>query len=440
MLILDFLLRWQIEIGMLGATCLFVPWNRRRPHFLFRAVLGVGLLFAVAYLESALMKDGWRSALPTYVISLLLDTALLVLLIWRSFDCSPVHAMFSATCAYAVQHMTSKLAYMDVMSLLHRGPIQKWYPLLLLLLANVLVCVPIFLGFTRRFFKEGQLMFDRRKTVIYSGLFLFVAVYLSSLLEQNLDTSAPTYLTSYLALNAFCVLFAVAVLSMEFSNCSMKRLESENLILEQMLENDRQQYELAKQEMEKINIRYHDLKQQYSRAPDEERAKLEQEMEAIRLRYYTGNKALDIVLTQKSGLCEQAGIQLVCSVDGSCLSGMTHYHIYSMLGNAIDNAMECLAKVEDKEKKVINLSICRRADMAVICVENYTPVPPVVRDGALVTTKQDAASHGYGTKSIKSIAELYGGTADYFVEEEIFYLLITIPCAGTVARTDRAAC
>ena len=116
-MILDFLLRWQIEIGMLGAACLFVPWNRRRPHFLFRAVLGVGLLFAVAYLESALMKDGWRSALPTYVISLLLDTALLVLLIWRSFDCSPVHAMFSATCAYAVQHMTSKLAYMDVMIL-----------------------------------------------------------------------------------------------------------------------------------------------------------------------------------------------------------------------------------------------------------------------------------------------------------------------------------
>ena len=101
--------------------------------------------------------------------------------------------------------------------------------------------------------------------------------------------------------------------------------------------------------------------------------------------------------------------------------------------------MECLAKVEDREKKVINLSICRRADMAVICVENYTPAPPVVRDGALVTTKQDAGSHGYGTKSIKNIAELYGGTADYFVEDEVFCLLITIPCAGTAARSDRAA-
>lgn len=439
MLILDFIFQWQIELGMLGAACLFVPWNRRRSHFLPRIALGIALLFVIACLESAVTEDTWRSTLPVYVISLLLDTALLVLLIWQSFACSPIHAMFSATCAYAVQHMTSKLAYMGVIPLLYWGVLKPWHILLFLLLANVLVCVPIFLGFTRRFFKEGQLMFDRRKTVIYSGLFLFVAVYLSSLLEQNLDMTSAAYLTSYLALNAFCALFAVAVLSMEFSNCSIKRLESENMILEQMLENDRQQYELAKREMEKINIRYHDLKQQYSRAPDGERAKLEQEMEAIRLRYYTGNKALDIVLTQKSGLCEQAGIQLVCSVDGSCLSGMTHYHIYSMLGNAIDNAMECLVKVEDQEKKVINLSICRRADMAVICVENYTPAPPVVRDGALVTTKQDAGSHGYGTKSIKNIAELYGGTTDYFVEGEVFCLLITIPCAGTAVRSDRAA-
>ncbi len=51
-------------------------------------------------------------------------------------------------------------------------------------------------------------------------------------------------------------------------------------------------------DMEKINIRYHDLKQQYSRATDEERARLEEEMDNLNLRYLTGNKALDITLTK----------------------------------------------------------------------------------------------------------------------------------------------
>ena len=432
MLILNFILREQIVLGMLGAACLFVPWNQRRPYFPLRIALGTGLLLAVVYEIISLGAPLW--------VLLLLYTAFLILWIWTCFDCGIVHAVFSATCAYAVQHITSKLAYMVVIWLLilYDG-VKTADTLLLLLLANGLVCTPIFLGFTRRFLKEGQLRFDHTKTVGYSGRFLVAAVFLSSLLENNLDWASGTSLTSYLALNAFCILFAVAILSMEFSNCSIKRLENENMILEQLLESDKLQYEQAKKDMEKINIRYHDLKQQYSRASDEERAKLETEMKALKLRYYTNNKALDIALTQKAGMCERAGIQLVCSVDGSCLSGMTHYHIYSLLGNAIDNAIECLTKVEDRTKRVIDLTISRYGAMAVICIENYTPAPPVLHDGALVTTKQDAAGHGYGMKSIKNIAELYGGTAAYFVEYEVFYLLVTLPCTEAKAQSGGAA-
>ena len=71
--------------------------------------------------------------------------------------------------------------------------------------------------------------------------------------------------------------------------------------------------------------------------------------------------------------------------------------------------------------------------MAVIRVENYTPVEPVQHCGTLVTTKQDAAEHGYGMKSMKSIAEYYGGTADYFVEDSIFYLVVTLPLLETAS-------
>lgn len=429
MLILDFILHRQIILGMLVAACLFVPWSQRRRGFPLRMMLGTVLLLVL------LDHIPRLTAPPT----LLLYTALLILLIWVCFDCGILQAVFSATCAYAVQHITSKLAYMAAIPLIVRGSARTEHVVLLLLLANLLVCVPILLGFSRRFFKEGRLMFDRVKTVIYSCLFLFVAVFLSFFLETNLDKAFDGYIPNYLALNAFCILFAVSILSMEFSNCSIKRLENENMILEQLLESDKLQYEQAKKDMEKINIRYHDLKQQYSRATDEERVKLEAEMKALNLRYYTGNKALDIALTQKASICESTGIQLVCSADGSCLSGMTHYHIYSLLGNAIDNAIECLAKVDDAAKKVISLTLSRRGDMVVICIENYTPNPLILQDGVLVTTKQDASGHGYGMKSIKNIAELYGGTADYFVEDGIFYLLVTLPCIGMDARPSNAA-
>ena len=75
---------------------------------------------------------------------------------------------------------------------------------------------------------------------------------------------------------------------------------------------------------------------------DRERTKLENEMENLNLRYFTGNKALDITLTQKAGLCAQNGIQLICSADGSCLAKMKHYHIYSLLGNALDLSLSLI--------------------------------------------------------------------------------------------------
>lgn len=430
--ILDLFYPRQIILGMLGAACLFVPWGRRRRYFPLRIALGTVLLLALMEFFSAVSTP--------VTLNLLLSAMLLALLIWACFDCGITHAVFSATCAYAVQHITSKLTYMVIYAWHSYGSPRKESAFLLLLLTNAIVCAVIFFGFTRRVLLRGELLFDSTKTVVYFGLFLTVAVYLSFVLESNLDRAADTFLTSYLALNALCVLFAVAILSMEFSNCSIKRLENENMILARLLENDRQRYEQARQNMEKINIRYHDLKQQYSRAGEEEREKLEAEMKELKLYYYTGNKALDIALTQKAGICQDAGIQLVCSVDGRCLSGMTHYHIYSLLGNAIDNAIECLAKVEDGDKKVIDLSISRRGDMAVICVENYTPELPVLHDGALVTTKADPSGHGYGMKSIKNIAELYGGTADYFVEDGVFYLLVTLPYMEVKERpADRAA-
>ena len=323
---------------------------------------------------------------------------------------------------------------MPIAWLVQHGRTDGLVNFVILFFSNLVVCLVIYLLFTLRI-QRGRLLFDNVKTVLYSGFFLIAAVYLSVVLEDVLDSSAESYMTAYLALNAFCILFAITILALEFSNCSIKSLEQENEMLAQLLECDKRQYEQAKKDMEKINIRYHDLKQQYSRATDEERARLEEEMNNLNLRYLTGNKALDITLTQKSALCGQAGIQLVCSADGSCLEDMKHYHIYSLLGNALDNAIECLTQVNDASKRVITLDISRCRDMAVIRVQNYTPAPPMLRDGAIVTTKQDTEEHGYGIKSIKSIAELYGGTADCFVEDSIFYLVVTFPCGKSQKQT-----
>ncbi len=409
----------HIIIGLLLGVLLFVPWGQRRSYFWPRVIVGAVLALVVTKALGGLSS----------MALLAVDVALVFAWVLACFDCGPTHAIFSVTCAYTVQHIAAKLTFMLVIWRVVEGsPMSEAQVVLLLAAATALVYVPVYFAFTRRLSSGRQLLFNSVRTAFFSTGFMVAAIYLSYVVENNFDMAQPTYFESYLCLALLCVILALAVLFLEITNCSIERLESEKDLLEQLLEKDRALYEQAREDMDKINIRYHDLKQQYSTVPAEQKLALEAEMNDLNLRYFTGNKALDVVITQKAKTCAASHIQLVCSVDGEALAGMSSYHIYSLFGNALDNAIECLACVDDVSRRIIRVNAARQGKMVVIRFENFSPKHPVVENGLVKTTKADASSHGFGVRSIRAIAENYGGSAEFFVEDQIFYLVVCIPC------------
>lgn len=420
---IGFLYAGEYVTGLLAGVCLFVPWYERRNCFILRVVLSVATLFGAA------APSFVAGTLPLEVRATFVVLALLVVVPF-CFRCGFTHAVFSVTCAYAVQHMTSKFTFMVVALLdVPQDLFGHLEAFSLLALSNVVVCALVYYLFTRRYLRDKVLVFSSMRTGAFAALFLAAAIYLSSVVERSLEQGTPAFTEGYISLNLFCIIFAITILSLEITNCGVKRLENENYILESLLEKDKKQYERAREDMEKINIRYHDLKQRYVHVSSEERAGLEDEMRALSLRYLTGNKALDIVVTQKAAVCAKKGIQLICSADGEVLDGMRSYHIYSLFGNALDNAIECLDKVEDRSRRIIRVNVAPVGEMAVIRIENYTPSEPVLENGEPVTTKGDSEGHGYGMKSIRQVAESYEGSSDFFVRDHVFYLVVTLPLA-----------
>lgn len=418
---ISFMMRNQIMLGMLVAVCLFVPWNRRRSFFIPRIVVAVE--GGVCLSTFAPIPSPFR---------LLVFFLYVAVLVWACFDCGFKNVLFSATCAYCVQHITSKLAYL-VLTLWQTANfafVVYNYAMLslgVLLLVNVVVCIPVYFAGTR-LLTNRELKFDSLKTLIYTATFVVVAVFLSYYAERGLSRASDMFVMAYCNLNAFCALFAFIIMLMNFNNCRGEWLAEDKRTLEQLLKKDKQQYEIAKQNMERINIRYHDIKQQRCMSMDaEESAKLDREISSFKTLYYTGNKAVDITLSEKAAVCADENIQFVCSVDGTCLDMLKPYHIYSLLGNAIDNAVECLRTVSDADKKVLRVNICRVGNMSVIRTENYVPDAPVVLDGMPVTTKPDKENHGFGIKSIKNIAEEYGGIMHIEVSGNVFELVVMIP-------------
>ena len=45
--------------------------------------------------------------------------------------------------------------------------------------------------------------------------------------------------------------------------------------------------------------------------------------------------------------------------------------ICSIFGNALDNAIECVEKFEEKDKRIIRLQVFAQNQFLIICLENY---------------------------------------------------------------------
>ncbi len=211
-------------------------------------------------------------------------------------------------------------------------------------------------------------------------------------------------------------------------------LRAEKEVITRLARERKSQYEFSKENIEMINRKTHDLKHQLQAlalVPDEERQRQIQETSRA-IDFYdavvkTGNEALDILLTEKSVYCTNRQIRLSCMVNTKQLQKIKLVDLYTLLGNALDNAIESVERIENPEQKVISLSILDQGNMLYIQLENYYEGMLQMQDGLLRTRKKDAENHGYGLKSIRSIVHAYGGKIEVRTEDHIFYLEIVIP-------------
>ena len=144
----------------------------------------------------------------------------------------------------------------------------------------------------------------------------------------------------------------------------------------------------------------------------------------------TGNEVLDTVLTEKSLLCEREHITMTCVADGSKLDFMDAVDLYTIFGNALDNAIESVTAIPDPERRVIAVTVYTRSSLLLIQLENYYEQPLTFTDGLPVTTKGQNGFHGFGMKSIQYTAEKYGGIMTVHAEDHLFILRVSIPMSG----------
>lgn len=417
---------------LLFVSFLFMPWKRRRKLFLLRFLISV----------AAYVVIGRFVPVPQPWIYLLMFV-LIVGMVMLCFKVSIIPALFHSTNIYCIQYILSSAAYSIFFALIVSGQISGQISAMsnsiavlnaVMMAAFCITIVATFFIYTLRNFNFAAPQFNNPYIVIAMTVFISVAVFLSHYGQSSTwygqdptsdDFNFAAILAPQIYIKLIALLCAGLTILVNYMNCRNKKLQIENSVLQLLLAKDKEQYEKARISAEQINIKFHDLKHK------ENKGILEKEdideIGRIAGRYFTGNKAVDIVLGEKAIKCENERIRLISTADGSAIDFMKAHQIYSLLGNAIDNAIESLRDIKDDTKREIVASITKRGNMCLVRVSNYFDKEIVFSDSLPKTTKSDSENHGYGTKSMKNIVESYGGEIYFSAKNNIFTLMIMLP-------------
>lgn len=283
-------------------------------------------------------------------------------------------------------------------------------------------------------------MSDRTLGITAKELVAVLIITISVFTISNLgflNISTPfTFQNGVMVIRTMVDLAGVAMIYAYHVQRNEIRARRELDVLHNVLQNQYLQYQQSKESIDLINYKYHDLKHQIAVLRSEEDAEkrnaflnqMEEEIHQYEVQNKTGNKVVDTILTSKSVTCEKYGISLNCVVDGNLLDFMDVMDICSILGNALDNAIECEKKIPEKEKRLIHVAIFSQKNFLILRFENYFEGQLDMREGIPVTTKKKWREyHGYGIKSIKYTVRKYDGAVSINAKDNWFELKVLIP-------------
>ena len=140
---------------------------------------------------------------------------------------------------------------------------------------------------------------------------------------------------------------------------------------------------------------------------------------------WTGDKALDYLISSKMALAEQEQIKTKVNIEYPHNTNIRSVDLTTILGNLLDNALEAAQAAPDG-LRFLNLTIRRINAMLIIKVENGYGHDLKREDGKLLTTKSDRAFHGWGLKSVQTAADRYDGTISTDDKDGIFQSVVTL--------------
>lgn len=403
--------------GLILMGIMYTPILQRREHFLLRFFSGTLIGLVIVYLVPEYRLVSVAPSTKTLTIY-----AFFILLVLFCFRGSFKDFLFADISALTSQHLSLCVTEVFTISF---GITDPTLYALFSILGGILTYFAVYFVFARKL-KNANNVSGMDYTLILVAVFLFLIIFLAQRVVTTYETITASF-RFFDGLTCFLGLFILFIQLGKTNEAWEKRM------LQELMESERKRYVLLEQSMDAINRKAHDLKyaEKAWRARDSE-APSDRDMQDEYIAEFdyiaqTGFPPLDNILTEKGILCEKNSIQFTYIVDGEKLHFMQFVDVAVLFGNAIDNAIECVLKYPDLNKRIISLNATEKEGAVRIRIENYCEDELEFVGGLPMSRKQDKQNHGFGLKSIRYIVEKYHGMLAVNYQGRLFTINMSIP-------------
>ena len=274
-------------------------------------------------------------------------------------------------------------------------------------------------------------LFKKHSPKITTFILFLIMVLAYSIIELVVTFTDTKYLIPALIL---CVLLIGAIAGCLYLFNDQLRVQRERMQLahlEEMQQDQIQHYSALYEANRQVAIQRHDLKnillnvRSYIEVGEIEKldkyvAKFQEKLQPSKM-IDNGMPFIDAVLSAK--MAEHTEIPFELHIAPLQLEHLTQPQIAFILAAALDNAIEACAQ---SAKPFITVRLNQQGNMVSLVVVNAADQPIKAIGDTLLTTKADAASHGYGVKSMKQATEQAHGMLTWRYEQRIFTLSVLL--------------
>lgn len=289
-----------------------------------------------------------------------------------------------------------------------------------------------------RFIRRNELSMPEKDWIISALLISLCNIMAVCFETVYLEYEAWQY---YLLLGVFCVaLFVTMILFLFKSMYAHIQQENRQKLEVEILQNQLQSNERMLQMRQELNSMRHDMKHFITLLKRENTDLSSKEIQDAVRTIESINKtpvpvntiipAINYVLNIKQDEAVQKGLSFICTLNITQMIAMEDSDLYLLLSNLIDNAINHIGI-----DKNIRVNIREIRDNTMIQVRNSVNGTVISSDGHFINTVEND-KHGYGLKTIQTIADKYHGFFACEQDGNEVVCTVFIPFSKRTAQND----